>query len=465
MAVELRMPKLGMTMRKGIVAKWLKKEGEPVAMGEPIAEVMTEKITIQVESPGDGVLAKILVPIKQEVPVGALLAWIGAVDEEIASAEAHPQEAVLVAMAHPPAAATVVVERGGEIKASPAARRVARERGIDLSQVSPSGKDGRISSEDVLAYVAARETGNSGQLGAPTTPGNEPAASEAARRLAENRGVDLAKVAGSLGERRRITSEDVETYLAASANVGADVSALAGAEGDTTPNPRTIPLVGMRKMIADHLVESLHTAAQLTISLEVDATELVKVREIVLPGFHVATGIRPTYTDLLVVLVTKALQQHPILNSTTEGETIKLHEDVNMGVAVAIESGLIVPVISQAQKKTLGEISLARSQLARKAVEGRLSFEEIQGGTFTITNPGGGGSDISTPILNSPENAILGVGRLVKKPAVYNDEICIRQLLWLNVTFDHRAMDGVPVARFLETLNGMIQEPMKYLAY
>ena len=438
MAVEFKMPKLGMTMKKGIVSKWLKREGDPVAQGELIAEIMTEKITIEIESPGTGILKTILVPLKKEVPVGTTLAWIGAVDEAMPVSGSQPQVVAVAAAA----ASAPAIEEDGRIKASPAARRVAKEHGIDLALVSPSGSDGRISSEDVLSHVAAQQ--------ASAKAAGAIVASEAAKRLAQERGVDLAAVAERLGEKRRLTTEDVESYLEAR---GAQLAA----------SPRAIPLVGMRKMIADHLVQSLHNAAQLTVSLEVDATELVRARELILPGFQAATGIRPTFTDLLIVLVARALQQHPILNSTLVDDEIILHEDVNMGVAVAIDSGLIVPVIHQAQTKSLGEITQARSELARKALEGRLGYEEILGGTFTITNPGGAGSDIATPILNSPENAILGVGRIVKKPAVHDDEICIRHMLWLNLTFDHRAMDGVPAARFLETLNAMIQEPLKFL--
>ncbi len=227
--------------------------------------------------------------------------------------------------------------------------------------------------------------------------------------------------------------------------------------------PRSIPLEGMRKFIADHLVASLHNAAQLTVSVEVDATELVKAREAILPKVQDATGIRPTYTDMLVVLLTRALQQHPLLNSVTVEDQIILSDDVNMGVAVNTDTGLIVPVIHQAQKKSLPEITRARADLARKAMEGRLAYSDIDGGSFTISNPGATSTDITTPILNAPQNAILAVGRLVEKPAVFNREICIRNMFWLNLTFDHRAFDGVPAAKFLETLDRMIQEPMKSL--
>ncbi len=230
-----------------------------------------------------------------------------------------------------------------------------------------------------------------------------------------------------------------------------------------TPVQDRIPLLGIRKAIADHMVASLRAAAQLTISLEVDATELVALRENIVAGFEAAIGIRPTYTDLLIVLVTQALQQNPVLNSTLEGGEIILHRDINMGVAVALSDGLIVPVICEAQKCGLKEITKARFNLARRAEEGKLVPKDVQGGTFTITNVGGAGADISTPILNSPQNAILGVGRIVKKPAVFRDEICVRHMLWLNVTFDHRAMDGVPVARFLSGLQGMVQEPLAHL--
>ena len=458
MAFDLRMPKLGMSATKGTIAKWFKAEGEEVNEGEPLIDVLTDKVTFQVESPRTGLVRKILVPVKREVPVGTLLAWIGSADEEIpVLAEREAQAAVgapipvMAAATSSTGAAASAASASNEVVASPAAKRMAKEQGVDLALVKPSGADGRVSSGDVLAYVAAQ------QAAAETEKAFN--ASPAAKRLAQEIGLDLSAIARTLGDNRRITSEDVEAYLQ-SQNAAADSSVRPGPEPAASSR---IPLEGIRKAIADHLVESLHNAAQLTISLEVDATELVNLRERILPGFEAAIGVRPTFTDLLVVLTTKALQQHPLLNSTTEGDEIILHQTVNMGVAVAIESGLIVPVIPGAQKLGLGDISRTRFELARKASEGRIGYEDVQGGTFTITNIGGAGADISTPILNSPQNAILGVGRIAKKPAVYNDEICVRHMLWLNVTFDHRAMDGAPVARFLDTLSTMIQKPVGHI--
>jgi pyruvate dehydrogenase E2 component (dihydrolipoamide acetyltransferase) len=412
MAVEVRMPKLGLTMERGVVTGWLKKEGDPVSRGEPIVEITTEKIANQIDADGAGTLGRILVQEGEEAPVGALLGLILQIGEDPSSlkvgVEAEPALAIAAAAPSFIDSAPARISDGdqdGGIKASPVARKLAQQYGVDLSHLKPQVEGGRIGREDVLAFVAAM-----------------PAQAEPSAISKPGPTVDT------------LPAEHPMTAV------------------------RAIPMAGMRKVIADHLMASLHSSAQLTVAIELDVTELVTTREQIIPGFQAAIGLRPSYTDILMVLVSKALLLHPILNSTISGNEILLHGDVNMGIAVALENGLIVPVIPGTHAKSLGEITRARTELVQKAKEGRLSPDEMAGGTFTITNPGTPGADISTPILNSPQNAILGVGRFVKKPAVLGDEICVRQMCWFSVTFDHRVSDGVPVIQFFETLNGMLQD-------
>lgn len=391
MAIEISMPKLGMTMKVGLVTKWLKQVGDPVAQGETLLEVTTEKLTQEVDAPADGFLRAILVREGEEVPVGTLLGWIGAKDE------APPAETP-----QPPAPIATEEEKPSvesELRITPVARRLAKDMGIDLSRVPSSG--GRVGREEVLAYIEAQK-------------------------------------------------KSIETVPSP-------------AEKETmAPPEQRIEIIGMRKAIASHMVQSLHEAAQLTVANEVDVTELVRLRESIQPGFQNSTGMHLTYTDMLIALIAQALKKHPMLNSTIENNAVILHENVNMGIAIAIKNGLVAPVIRAAESKTLEEISSARIDLIRKANEGKLTEDDLSGGTFTVTNPGLPGSDLSTPILNSPQNAILAIGRFTKKPAVYQDAVCIRTMCWLSLTFDHRAMDGIPVAAFLETLTQMLQNPYRY---
>lgn len=408
MSTEFRMPKLGLTMDTGEVQEWLKTEGQPVSQGETLAVIITEKITNEIASPVSGTVLKILVPAGQEAPVGALLAIIGSVGEPISIKETvptAPRDIALPLMAATDSAAPAKDNR--EIKATPVAKRLAKEHNVDLAQVKPSKGD-HISREDVLAYLEGRQ---------------------------------------AQAQATQVVHPPQETPPVVA-----------------QPRYRVVPLAGMRKSIADHLVNSLRVSAQLSIANEVDFTALVQARELLLPGFQAATGIRLTYTDLLIALVAQALQQHPVLNSTLVGDEVRVHEDVNLGIAVAIEGGLIVPVIHQAQRLSLGQIAGARADLARRAQEGHLNSADLADGTFTISNPGMPGSDLSTPILNSPQNAILAIGRILKKPVVRDDQICIRQMSWLSLTFDHRVMDGIPVAAFLETLAQLIQQPMPVLS-
>jgi len=381
LATKILMPKLSLTMKEGTVSEWFKKEGDMVEKGEPLVEVLSEKATYDVEAPASGVLRKILAPEGTDVPVAGTLGIITAPDEELpeietvaAAPKIEAEEAVAVPEKKP-------VERIKErIIASPAAKRLARENGIDLNQVRGTGPEGRIVEEDVMSLI------------------------------------EEVKVMPQVRE--------------------------------------VIPLTGIKKTAAERVSLSARTAPQSTISMEVDMSNAVKLRE----------KIHVSYTDMLVKAVVKALAEHPLINSALENEKIKIFADINVGVAVATERGLIVPVIYNSDRKTLEKIASVSKELIEKTKQGRLTKEELTGGTFTITNLGMYGVDVFTPIVNPPETAILGVGRVVERPVVVDGQIVARPMMQLSLTFDHRVVDGAPAAEFLRKVKQVMESPDTLLA-
>jgi len=376
LATEILMPRLSLTMKEGTVIEWFKKEGDTVEKGEPLVEVLSEKATYDVEAPASGVLRKILAPKGTDVPVAGILGIITAPDEELPEIEvaaAVPRIEVEEAVAVPE---RKVVERVEErFIASPAAKRLAREHDIDLTQVRGTGPEGRIVEEDVRSLIE---------------------------------------------------------------------------EMKVTPRVReVIPLTGIKKTAAERVSLSARTAPQTTLTMEVDMSNAMKLHE----------KVQVSYTDMLVRAVAKALREHSIINSTLEDEKIKIFADINVGVAVATERGLIVPVIRNADKKTLEEIASVSKELFEKTKQGKLTKEELTGGTFTITNLGMYGVDIFTPIINPPETAILGVGRVVERPVVVDGQIMVRPLMQLSLTFDHRVVDGAPAAEFLQKIKKFLENP------
>ncbi|MER3450332.1 MAG: 2-oxo acid dehydrogenase subunit E2, partial [Chloroflexota bacterium] len=353
------------------VVKWLKEDRAQVAKDEPVVQVMSKKITYEVKAPQAGVLRQ-AVPPKQKVPVGAVIGYITA-----------PGEEVPVTPAAPAAAAGSTAQ--AEVLATPMAKRLAREHGIDLREVRGTGPGGRIQESDVLAYLEQRRQ-------APAAPEAPPAA-------------------------------------------------------------RVIPFTGMRRAIAERMTESLQTMAQVTITTEADVTGLVEFVD------RLKTRADISYTAVLVKAVAAALKQHPILNSTLVGDEIRLLDEINIGVGVALDEGLIVPVIRNADRLSLAEIDRELKRLAAAARAGTLTVDEVTGSTFTISNLGMYGVDAFTPIINPPEVAILGVGRITEKPAVYRGQVAVRSLMTLSLTFDHRVVDGAPAAAFLQTLAGMLAQP------
>ncbi|MGD8676636.1 MAG: dihydrolipoamide acetyltransferase family protein [Desulfobacterales bacterium] len=443
MSVKVTMPKLGMTMKVGKLSKWYKNEGDLVEKGEDLFEVETEKITNKIESPGSGILFQVVVPAGETVPVGTILAVIAEAGEQPERIEGiQVGEVVEVqAEAGSPQAAEAKAEpqEKKRIVSTPSARRLAKELGVDLSLVTGSGPKGKIKEADVLKF---HEEG-------PPAPKITPLAAEIARQ----EGLDISTITGT-GENGKITKEDVEKALAASK-----------AAPEVQPSEaRVIPFEGMRRIIADNMHASLQNAAQLTTFTEVDVTEMVRFRNMMRAEFARDDSVKISYNDIIVMATARALMRHPIMNSTLVGDEILLHDTVNMGIAVALPEGLIVPKLRKAEKKTLLEIAKEIRELAKKAREGALSMEEVTDGTFTISNVSMLGMDGFTPVLNPPETGILGVGRVIEKPAVFNGEIAIRQMMTLSLTFDHRVVDGAPAMTFLRDLARYLAQPMLILA-
>ncbi|MBI5014466.1 MAG: 2-oxo acid dehydrogenase subunit E2 [Deltaproteobacteria bacterium] len=448
MATTVTMPKLGLTMKQGKVVKWLKAEGDSVAGGEILYEVETDKITNKIESPASGVLFQIVVPKGTTVAVGAVVGIIAEPGEQLervagptAGAGVPKTEAAIGAVAAPGGGPAEERKAG---PSSPAARRLAKELGVELARVPGTGPGGRVTEEDVRRF---HEEG-------PPPPRATPLAAAMAREY----GVDLAAVAGT-GDAGRITRDDVLRALVR-AGPGAQ-----GAEAIAGERPvQRVPFEGMRRAIADNMHASLQNAAQLTLHTEVDVTEILRVLAELREEHKGDESVRLALTPFLVMAAARALQRFPRMNSTQEGEEILVHEAVHMGIAVALPEGLIVPVLRDADRKGILQLAREAQDLAQKAREGLLTPDEASGGTFTITNLSRSVVDGFTPILRPPETGILGVGRVVEKPAVVRGEVAVRSVLTLSLTFDHRIVDGAPAAEFLGALCRCLERPGTMLA-
>jgi pyruvate dehydrogenase E2 component (dihydrolipoyllysine-residue acetyltransferase) len=439
MAHEIVLPQWGMEMQDAIIVKWLKQEGDSVQAGEPLVEVETAKIETEMESTASGVLAHILVPEGVTVPIRTVLAIIAVPGEQVprppgpvpsATSAAAPTHA----MPSPAAGDTPV--RQGLPQVVPAARRLAQEKGLDLSRIQGTGPAGRILVEDVQRAIDARTA-------APSAPADGAVqVTPVARRLAQQQGIDLGQVHGT-GPRGRILVEDVERALAAQAQ--------------PTGQPASVmPIRGLRQTIARRMLQSLQTTAQVTLTTEVDVTDAMRLREGLARQWPDG-GLSPLH--LVIKATAHALKDHPRMNAIQKEHEIELVQEVNIGVAVALQEGLIVPTLRRADEKHLAEIARESHDLATKAREGRASYDEVTGGTFTITNLGSYGIDAFTPIINTPQVGILGMGRVVEKPVVYQGEIAKRSMMFLSLTFDHRVIDGAPAAEFLAAVKGHLEDP------
>ena len=444
MAKVVVMPKLGLTMTEGTVSKWLKKVGDAVSEGEPLFEVETDKLTNTIEASASGVLRHLFVEEGVTVPVLEKVAVIAAADEDIAGllggAAPAPAAAAAPAPAAAPAASPAEKKAGGRVIASPAAKKLAKEKGIDLTLVTGTGPNGRITEDDVKNYTPAPA--------APAAPAAEEVpkvkASPLAAAVAADLGLDLEKI----GAKDRVLAEDILRYLESTRE-----------KAEEAPKEELVPMNGMRKAIAKNMLNSHMTSPTVTANLSVDMSAMKAYREQLK-----AKEIKVSYTDLLVKFVAKALTEYPLLTCSVEDNKIRYKHYVNMGVAVALDNGLVVPNVTDADKKSLTEISAEIKELAKLAREGGLPMEKLRGGTFTITNLGMYGIESFTPIINQPEVAILGVTTMEDRAVVRGGEIVIRPMMTLSLTFDHRVVDGSVAAEFLQRVKNLLENPALMLA-
>jgi pyruvate dehydrogenase complex dihydrolipoamide acetyltransferase long form len=428
MALKFGMPSLGHTMEKGKVIEWLKQEGQSVSKGEPLLVVETDKVVTEVEAPADGIVLKILVRPDEERPIGATLALLAAPGEALSEADIHQLlggETIPVAASVAPAASATspppgasIRDTGERVKISPIARKLAEELGIDTGSLQGSGPGGRITKEDVLRVAeAARAT----PPAAAVTPTVAPAPAPAELSVA--------------------ASMPAATRLSVS---------------------RTVALTGIRGRVAERMWQSWNTIPRVTEVMQVDMSATVAFREAMLGQWEQQYGMRISLNDMITKAVATALVRHPRLNATLVQQEVRLHDSVNIGVAVNLDEGLIVPVICHADQKDLGQLARESRELAERARVGRLHLQDISDGTFTITNLGTTGIDLFTPIINPPQVAILGVGMVQRRPVVVGDALAIRPSVYLCLVFDHRALDGVPAANFLQEVQRLLAKPQEY---
>lgn len=466
---EVILPKLGQTMEAGTIVEWVKGEGDPVSEGDVLFQVESDKAVLEVEARADGVLRKILVGEGDEVPVLSPVGIIADPDEDISDVleeeeeiseepSAPAEEAPAKEPAAPAAAERAAPEaaeappREGRIFASPRARKKAAEHDVDLALLEGSGPNGRIIEQDVLDYLE-----------------RQPAATPLARKMARKEGIPLEEVSAA---GRRVRAKEVaakeEGLEEAKVKEARPERMRPTAVPSEVPMPpmegEIEPLSRMRSIIAERMAASAHTTAPITLQSVVDATEFVALREKLKEALAEELGFSVGYHDLLTAIVARCLKEFPYMNVRLEEEGIRHLEQINIGLAVDTERGLLVPVIDDADKKSIKELSQESRDLITRTREGKSLPDELTGGTFTITNMGMFGVDAFTPIINMPECAILGVGRIRPEPTVVDGEITVRQRMWLSLTVDHRLVDGAPGARFLQAIMRYIESPYLLLS-
>ena len=435
MATNVLLPQWGMNMEDGTLVKWLVNEGDEVQEGQPLVEIETAKINSELESPTDGVVAHIMSDEGTVVKVGDIVVVIGAPDEnppKPESASPRPARTSRRRTAAPQAASS----GGSKAQVTPIARRLARDNDIDLDGVSGTGPRGRITEDDIRAAMAARDE-------APSRESRQVVPK--ARQLARQHNVDLADVDGS-GPGGRVLVADVEILLSASDP--------AIAYGDAVAE--SAQLTRLRKIISERMSLSVRSMAQVTLTTEIDATELVKLREALVSQMR-PHRLRPMDQDMIVAATGDALRKHPRLNAYLQDDTVMFLRDVNVGVAMAVLDGLVVPVVNAVDRTSLLDIAKRLRELAGKTRDNTLTMDDMSGAGFTITSLSNYDIDVFTPIIDPPQVAILGIGRISQKPLVVDGEIVVRSTMHASVTFDHRALDGVPVAEFIRTLKSNLE--------
>ena len=441
MAHKIIMPKQGLQMTEGTITSWLKKEGETVKEGEPLFEMETDKLTITIDATAGGTLLKIVHPEWDVVPITEVIAYVGEPGETVEVETTSAPAAASTAESAPadekaPTAQTTTAAPAAAFSgfASPRAKLRAEEKGVDISRVAATGPDGLVIERDVLAYQ-------------PT------AASPLARKLADQNGVELGGIEGT-GARGKIMADDVRgAGLQSAANRVQSTQGISPVQQERRET--VIPMDGMRRGVANHMRQSLDTAAQANHRMIVDMSECVHLREKLK-----AAGVKVSYNDIVIRCTAKALSEFPNINAVRDGNTIVQKHYVNVGMAVATDKGLLVPVIVDADKKTLPELAAVCAALGNRTKNGGVTPDELSGGTFTVTNLGMLGVDSFTAIINAPESGILAVGAMKKQPVVLPDDtIGVKPMMWLSLTYDHCVVDGAPAAKFLGRVKELLENP------
>ena len=454
MAIKVLLPKLGLTMQEGTLEEWLVAPGTRVSVGDPLLRIGTDKVDADVEAEESGILH----PVAQEgavLPPGAIIGWLLEEGEEPPAegpaAASAPEDTGAAPAARVPESANPAVDPSelGRRPSSPNARRVAGELSVDMAEVTGTGPGGRIVSEDVEEYAEASTptegAGAGGRTGGTYTP--------LVRRDADALGVDLDTVRGT-GAGGRVTRTDVATAAERATASPSRPSA----------SSHVIPLTGMRGAIARNMTSSLQEMAQLTHGFEVDVTRLLALRADLKCQYADTDLVVPGLNDFVVLAAARALRSHPILNASVREDGIHLLEDINVGVAVAVPDGLMVPVVPGADRLTVGGIATRIRELAASARSGSLRLDELEGATFAVTSLGSYGVDFFTPVINPGNVGILGVGRIRDGVRWEGDVPRRTDVLTLSLTFDHRAVDGAPAAEYLQTVAGLLGSPLRLLA-
>lgn len=462
MAKEITMPQMGFDMTEGTIANWLKAEGDTIRKGEPVAEIETDKTTIQIEAFNSGVLLKVLAPVGAKVPVGQPIGLIGEPGESVAVSDvATPAAAPAPAQpASPPAAVPPA-----EVKATPIAQRIAAELGVDLAQVKGTGPDGQIRREDVEGYAQAMKAG--GAVVPAVVNTGRIVASPAAKRLAEQRGVDLRLVKGT-GPEGRIVLEDVEKFAA---TTPADLRSSASMRGSlesvekpaAQPLPRTAAgvrkaLTRMRQTIAQRMTQSKTTTPHFYITLPVEMDAALALRQQINESLK-PENLKVSVNDMVVRATALALRRFPNLNASFDGDAIVLHEQIHVGVAVAVEGGLVTVTVRDTDKKTLREIAVESAAMAARARDNKLQPADLGGQTFTVSNLGMYGITVFSAIVNPPDAGILAIGAAVPTPVARDGEVVIRTVMNITLSGDHRVTDGAEGALFVNEIKRLLENP------
>jgi len=441
MTTEVLVPPLGQTVDTVTLVTWHRKEGETVTQGDPLFAIETDKATLDVEAPASGVLRQVMAQPGDAVKALSAIAII------VTSSPPTPLPSLGEGGQPSPPIPLSQGERGmgGEgrprLFISPRARRLAEEHAVPLTALHATGPEGAIVERDVRAYQEAQSALSIPQRASASTP--------VARRMAEKSGLDWRSLAGS-GPRGRVTRGDVARAL----DTARPATEATPVTTEANRALETIPVRSVRAVIAERMLRSATTTAHVTLTSEADATVLVELRQQLIQD-----GVNVSYNDLFLYILGRALREHPRLNASLEGDIITPWQRIHIGLAVDTDRGLLVPVVRNVDGKGLLQLAHDTQSLIERARAGQCTPDELQGGTFTLTNLGMFGIDAFTPIINLPECAVLGVGRIKPQPVMVGDKVVGRQMVWLSLTFDHRLVDGGPAARFLQRVVQLVERP------